>query len=314
MKGELRFWLSLAVVALLGYILWWNSGRERARLREEVRALEQQLGSLQRDVGAAKWNAASHAGPLGVALLDRYIEQLGSDNVLVQYNAALSLKAMGSVAVPKLLEVVKEGNSRGRKAALAILGDIRDPESFRELRAVAKTHPASKTRAGALLILAKGKDKQSHQLFLDGVADKDPQVRGASLGGLRRLKSIEALPAVVARLDAEQSLLQKEVLKTILAIAQKAPSRFANKMAELSPKRRYDICKILGADNSEAASIILRRCLADQDQRVALTAVRILQKRGDVKAKEAAKRLVDEADNDEIKRIAEDLVQSFGKF
>ena len=68
MKGELRFWLSLAVVALLGYILWWNSGRERARLREEVRALEQQLGSLQRDVGAAKWNAASHAGPLGVAL------------------------------------------------------------------------------------------------------------------------------------------------------------------------------------------------------------------------------------------------------
>ncbi|MCS7223624.1 MAG: HEAT repeat domain-containing protein [Armatimonadetes bacterium] len=159
-------------------------------------------------------------------IIDRIIDQLGSEDEVVRVQAGEALLMMGSAAVRPLIQALENRNQKGRHliaATLGYLGDMRAVEPL--IRALRDRDPV--VRYHSALALGKLRDKRAIQPLIYSLFDETPPlgpdpltgevltVRGAAalaLGDLQATEAVEPLKVVLRsdlrslRLAVAQSL------------------------------------------------------------------------------------------------------------
>lgn len=313
----------VAIIALASYaILWYQAAtieqlhENVASLRSSVDAMHHKLLRLTAKVDRAEWapvestnSSDDSEAPLDIASA---LRELSSKNLVKRYNAGRALKQAGPAAVPGLLDVIASGNSPARKAALFIIGDMRDRSALPRIRELAVQSHDEYVRAGCIGLLAKMRDEDATSILVDALRDPAREVRSAAVAGIRRLDVYAALPSLLEMLAKEKDVLAREIEKTLLSLARSDVAEFGKALQSLPPELRFQVLTIVDSDKSTRVDELLKTSLADTDPRVALASARLLAKRGDASGKSIAERILRDSENDagELKAIATEVLHA----
>ena len=318
--------LVLAVVAVgLCALEWlwlsWRHDTQLARVREEIAYLKTELSAIQRQALPHSATDFETDEP-DEERLARALERLASKNIIDRYQAGLTVREHGDLAVPGLLELVNGASRNAREAALIILAGLESPAALPGLRKLAAGYFAEgaedppspsprldpETVAGVLGVLARTGDREALPLFRKALASDEETVRAAAIVGLRRTAGYEALPELVARLGSERHVVHQELERALRSLCRSDPEKFGQMLAVLPPASRFAVVTFLSRDSSPAATAALKGQVEDEDPRVALGAARALAMRGDGSGRSAAARLAEESSDETLRSIARDIV------
>jgi HEAT repeat protein len=230
----------------------------------------------------------------------------------VRSNATVTIRSLGSEAVPPLVRQLDSRDSLLKRPFLALAPRL--PVSWRRkfIRAMRPFEPAAERLAAVkalaclgtnapvvpLLRLLRDSDRQlaaetanalasigpaSVPGFVQALEDPEPRVRALACYGLSRLGrgAAEAAPALVRRLNDRELQIASQAANALLQIGPSAVPSLARAVTDPDPITRYHAARTLGSMGYPARIAVPELVIAAQDidpsvKREARNALRIL--------------------------------------
>lgn len=299
--------------SILAGIVFCSQKDQIAVLEQDLAALERRTDFLQVSVreGRAPEPSLMLSGTVTSDDPNQLVAELSSGNFLRQLDAGRKLLGLGAEAVPLLAQAVSEGEPKTRRAALLILGQTPKAESLPCLRDLLSKDCDSKTRAAILGILAKARDASAEDLFVAHLDHEDSLVRAVAANGVKRIGALTAVPRLAAGIADGQPNVQGEFAAALRHLAQIDASGVADALEEAVPAARFSAIRSLALDSSDAAELVVRRSLEDNDLRVRLAAARVLNAKGDEDAKRVVKAIAEGGDP-ALRKLARSILEVKG--
>ena len=169
--------------------------------------------------------------------VEYYIERLRSENVAVQNHASEALKDAGAVAVPNLVELLKEGNEREVLAAAKTLGKIDASESMAVLRTLT-SHENPEVRRIALSVLGERAAPETFENVTEQLKSGDQNTRAWAIQALAGYDPKKSVPVLLELLDDENWRVQNTAAKTLQVIT---GQRLGTPKSSYSPELNKEI-------------------------------------------------------------------------
>jgi HEAT repeat protein len=113
---------------------------------------------------------------------------------------SVSVKEHGPAAVPFLLEGLAARDMSIVELCIELLAEVGFVDSVQQLRSMAASYPNTTIRAKAVEALGRLGDARSEALLTEYVSHPNAAIRLRSLGALRAIGSMAAIPAIRQRL------------------------------------------------------------------------------------------------------------------
>lgn len=175
----------------------WSIGDRRA-VPPLIDALRAEDAKTRR---YAAWALGQIGDPRAIPAL---INILDDPHEKVRWDTTVALEKFGKVAVPLLIDALRQGSVRIRISAANALGWLMNPAAIDAL-AVALRDPHASVRARAAFALGWIRDRRAVEPLLAALYDEDDDVRMqviAALGWLRDPRAVEPLLGVIESEDA----------------------------------------------------------------------------------------------------------------
>jgi HEAT repeat protein len=119
-------------------------------------------------------------------------------------SAASALVAIGSLAIPEVVEALREGNALARSRAAFVLGRAADERGVEPLLAALRDRNAE-VRAAAAEALPYG-DPRTLEPFITALGDRSARVRETAIDGLAGVNDARAVEPLIAALRRESDV------------------------------------------------------------------------------------------------------------
>ncbi|MGA1844847.1 MAG: HEAT repeat domain-containing protein [bacterium] len=192
--------LVLTNVILLIGVIWLHArvgkkGRDIARLQEQVVYL---AGHLPAGEGMERASESEER-------IRSLIEELGTHNLITQYQAGLKLKKIGEPAVPYLMEALKGSEGKDTRPLLLLLQGMGDADLTPELMGIYRSSQDAVSRVGIITILGKWGDYRAEDLIRAAAQEQDWRLRTAAAQALGNFEGDEAAASTLMQLLADKN-------------------------------------------------------------------------------------------------------------
>lgn len=208
------------------------------------------------------------------------IEQLAEGDIIDQYKAGRKLKKIGKPAVPALIDAIKGDNKRLRKAAMIVLGQIKDKSTVPVLIEELEKTKDKKMRAGLIIILGRMGDKRATPTLMKALNEESEEVVAAAAYSLGKLKEEKATSLLIPLLSHSSEYIRQTVTKAIEKIGDKSIPILIKDMEQRPLNTRYLIVNILGKIGGEQAVDTLLETLKDNNEYIRLSSAHALSELG----------------------------------
>ncbi len=231
---------------------------------------------------ALQGNASPKAGQALREALGKVPDEL-KIGMLSSLGARREAQAVGEIA-----SLLKNQNTRLVETAIRALGSIATPEAANALQRASVPASLEGRRADALMMCADrmradGKTDQAVAIY-SRVLDNAPTAatRGAALRGLALAQGVEAVPRLVALMDAKDETLV-EVARRVLIMTpgEEMTKALASRLSAATSTQQVALLDILTARGDKSAGAQVAKLVASKDEAVRLAAVRALGTLGD---------------------------------
>lgn len=192
MRRILLTFLFVTNILLLIGIIWLHArvgekGRDIVRLQEQVAYLAEHLPA-----GKAVERASASEERIRSLIGD-----LGTNNLITQYQAGLQLKRIGPPALPYLVEALKGSEGKDIRPILLLLQGMGDADLTPDLMEIYRSSNDAVSRVGIITILGKWEDYRAEGLIRAAAQEKDWRLRAAAA---QALSNFEGEPAAASAL------------------------------------------------------------------------------------------------------------------
>ncbi|HEY4485451.1 MAG TPA: HEAT repeat domain-containing protein [Nitrospiria bacterium] len=226
-------------------------------------------------------------------LAERLISVLEEGNVGKRNAALEALIHFGAAALPPILARLRRTNKDVKKMILEIVGEIGDPQAVPDLLPMLED-PDENVRMAAIESLGKLKDRRSVPVMLPLLRSDDPLIGFVAIKALERLgdpRAVEPLLEIVnkkgmerAALDALGTFSDPAVQPPILAglkaggrkIRESALKALITHYDRLAPSRQAPLVENLKRSYDKELGLFLIESLDSRDERLRLSAVRLI--------------------------------------
>lgn len=212
--------------------------------------------------------------------INQLLKELAEGDIIEQYQAGRKLKKIGSPAVPALINALKEDNKKLRKAAMIVLGEIKDERAVPILVDELEKTKDKKLRAGLIVILGRMGDKRATPLLMNALDENSDEIVGAAAYALGKLKEEKSVSSLMPLLNHPNEYVRKTVTEALGRIGEPAVSVLVQEIRNMPLNTQYLAIKILGSIGGTEAVNALLDALKDDNEYIRLSAAESLSKLG----------------------------------
>ena len=208
------------------------------------------------------------------------VEDLGSRNIIRQYNSAVELRSIGKPAVPQLLAALRHENQRTRHAAAVLLSKMREQTAVPPLVAQLRTTEDAGEKLVLAAALGKLRDKRAVPALLEELESEDWRLQAACARALGRVEDARAVPALADLLEAKNEHVRGAAAHALKEIGEEGIPELRKAFGNASGSARVHLIAVLERIGGEQGMAELRRALSDVNLYVRLAAARSLARMG----------------------------------
>ncbi len=318
-RPTISIWVVAGALALCFLqLMWfnWRFQRQNERLQQDIEFLKAEICHLQSQEIPNAQAVSSNEDQLYAALA-----RLGDKNMLTRYQAAMTVRRYEKRAVPELVRLLNEADKRSRESAVILLGQMDCDSVLSDLRQYVDDflqHPqqedADEKLAAAIIgILAKEKDEGALQIFKKAFHYDSTAIQAAAAAGLRRLEAVESLAMLIESLEKTNSVVRREIEKTVLAFCRETPAMVLEEISNLVPRHRFQIVRLLSADKSAGAQKIMNKLKKDEDSRISSAAGYVLSAQRDQIAPQEKDKQEGKVPNKLLEKLTGELLDNISR-
>jgi len=274
MRRILLTLLFVANIILLIGIIWLHvrvseKGRDIARLQEQVAYLAGRLPAGE-DAGQASASEERIRSLIG---------DLGTNNLVTQYQAGLQLKRIGQPAVPYLVEALKGSGGKDTRPLLLLLQGMGDAELTPDLMGIYRSSNDAVSRVGIITILGKWEDYRAEGLIRAAAQEKDWRLRAAAAQALGNFEGDQAAVSALISLLADKNRYVRSTAQNSfrnLATGEDGLDVLAGLLKQGDADTRYLLVRHLSKVAAREARPILEAAAKDTNEAVRRAALEAL--------------------------------------
>lgn len=322
MRKRHFFLAALMVLAISGAGLYSvlgtrnTAGDRAARDAGEIEALRGELKELRKTVKRIKRRKSSARKKVGEQenlqrKINTLVTRLAEGDIIEQYQAGMELKNIGKPAVPRLIEALK-GGKKLRRAAMVVLGQIKDESVVPVLIAETGKIEDEKLRAGFMVILGRTGDKRASPILMEALGEDSEAVVGAAAYALGKLGEEKAVDLLIPLLSHGNEYVRKAAVQALGEIGEPAVAVLSREMNRLPLNAKYLTTNILGEIGGKQATNALLQALKDDNEYIRLSAAESLSKLGNASGYELSLKNMNSA-RPEYQAVAKKTLKNLGK-